>query len=137
LFSSPSIPDPRFSFAPTTAYNSERFTTNLGVRYHVNPGEFQSHPGIAADLVAAKAGAGSIPTKGLRGKAILRFEANVEREYKRELYSQCQVGLNMKERMKERELGLFGFGTDWEKVRAIEEEKVASCEELRRLGVIL
>ena len=42
-----------------------------------------------------------------------------------------------KERRKEREIGLFGIGTDWEKVKAIEAEEVPSCEEYKRVAKIL
>ena len=109
---------------PTSIYNVERTTSNLGIRYHVNPREFNGHPGIAADLAAEK---------GFRGKAIATFESNVERVYKQALLSQCQVAMARKERRRDEEIGFLGFGTDWEKVKAIEEEKVESCEELRRL----
>jgi DnaJ family protein B protein 12 len=137
LFTTPPIPDPRFSFTPTQRYNVERFTNGLGIRYHVNAGEFHAHPGIAADFAAAKAGGKSdAAALGPRGKSLLNFEAKVERAYKQGLYSQCQNAMAHKERMKEEEIGFMGFGTDWAKVRAIEEEKVASCEELKRLGVI-
>jgi DnaJ family protein B protein 12 len=126
IFTSPSIPDPRFSFTPTDRYNAERQTGGLGVKYHVNNVEFSNHPAIAADLKTPST---------TRGKAISRFESTVERIYTQEKYAQCQHGLERRERRKEKEIG-FGIRTDWEKVKSIEKETVESCEELRRLGVI-
>jgi len=132
LFESTRIPDPHFSFFPTSRYNIERQTSGLGVRYHVNKQEFSAHPQIAADLAAASiAGV----AHGKRGPALSRFEGTVERVYTQELYGQCQRGMTRKEKRKEEEVGLFGFGTDWDKVRAIEAEVVESCEELKRLGL--
>ena len=76
------------------------------------------------------------PEDHARGPALRRFESNVENSWVKEVYAQCQRSVDLKERRKEREIGLFGIGTDWEKVRQIESEKIESCEELRRLGVI-
>ncbi|KAH7915293.1 hypothetical protein BJ138DRAFT_1077745 [Hygrophoropsis aurantiaca] len=130
LFST-SSPDPRFSFTPTTRYNVERTTGGLGVKYHVNAHEFQSHPQIAAELAARESG------RGARGKSALgRFEGTVEQVYTQDLYNQCQRGLERRERRKDAEVGVFGIGTDWEKVKKIEQEKVESCEELKRLGLL-
>ncbi|KAA1066604.1 hypothetical protein PGT21_034342 [Puccinia graminis f. sp. tritici] len=45
LFSSPSTPDPSFSWNPSTVYPIQRVThTSPGVTYFVNPVEFASHP---------------------------------------------------------------------------------------------
>lgn len=95
------------------------------MKYHVNAAEFSGHP-IAAEL--ARTGKRS-------GPDLQRFEGNVERAYTQELVGLCQRGLDSKERRKDREVGLFGIGTDWEKVKRIEEEKIESCDELRRLGL--
>ena len=40
------------------------------------------------------------------------------------------------ERFKNQEVGLFGLGTDWEKVRRINDEPIPSCDELRKLGLL-
>jgi len=130
IFSESSIPDPRFSFAPDRRFNTERHTAGLKIRYHVNNAEFSQHPQIAADLVAQ--GSGSQRASGV----LRRFEGHVEKVYTQELYSQCQRGLERKERKKNAEIGLLGIGTDWDRVREIEQERVESCEELKRLGVI-
>jgi DnaJ family protein B protein 12 len=74
--------------------------------------------------------------KRKRGAALAKFESTVERVYTQEMYGQCQRGIDRKERAKEVEMGLFGFGTDWDKVKKIEAEVLESCEELKRLGVI-
>lgn len=126
LFSS-STPDPRFAFSQSSRFNVERQTNNLGIRYHVNGPEFLNHPKIAADLAG-----GSVR----RGSALARFESHVEHAYTQDRYAECQRGMNERERRKEAEIGFFGVGTDWEKVKRIEAEKIESCEELRRLGVL-
>lgn len=126
LFSTPPTPDPRFSFSPTTRYNVERTTGGLGVKYHVNAAEFSGHP-IAAELARNDKAAGP----GLR-----KFESNVERAYTQDLYAQCQRGVDRKERLKNQEVGMFGIGTDWDKVRQIDAETIPSCDELRRLGLL-
>ncbi|KAH7890848.1 hypothetical protein F5I97DRAFT_1839254 [Phlebopus sp. FC_14] len=127
LFFPASTPDPRFAFTQSSRYNVERQTSNLGVKYHVNKNEFFSHPRIAADIAA-----GSIR----QGSALSRFENHVEHVYTQDLYSLCQHGLGARNRRKDAEIGFFGVGTDWDKVRRIEEEKIESCEELKRLGVL-
>ncbi|THH29509.1 hypothetical protein EUX98_g4668 [Antrodiella citrinella] len=125
LFTTAPTPDPQFSFSPNTRYNVERQTTGLGVKYHVNAAEFSGHP-IAADLARA----------GSKAPELRRFEGNVERAYTQELYTSCQRGLDYKERRKEREVGLFGIGTDWDKVHRIEAEPIESCDELRKMGLL-
>jgi len=126
LFSTPQTPDPRFSFSPNTRYNVERHTNGLGVKYHVNAAEFSGHP-IAAELAR-------VGTK--TGPELKRFEGNVERAYTQELYTSCQRGLEHKERKKDREVGLFGIGTDWDKVKRIEAEPIEACDELRKMGLL-
>jgi len=127
LFSTPTVPDPRFQFTKTSRFELERQTNNLHINYYVNGRDFNAHPSIAADLAAGQ---------HRRGSALSRFESNIEQVYTQNLYTQCQLDVNKRERRKEAEIGLFGVGTDWEKVKSIEAETFASCEELRRLGVI-
>ena len=126
LFSTPPTPDPRFSFTQTPRYNIERTTGSLGVKYHVNGAEFSGHP-IAAELARSDK---------QPGPALKKFEANVERAYTQDLYSDCQRAIDRKERLKNQEVGLFGIGTDWEKVRQIDAQPIKSCDELRRLGLL-
>ncbi|PPQ64223.1 hypothetical protein CVT24_008599 [Panaeolus cyanescens] len=71
-----------------------------------------------------------------RGPALKKFEDTVERIYTQDLYAQCQRGLDRKQRAKETEVGIFGIGTDWEKVKKIDAEVIDSCEELKRLGLL-
>lgn len=120
-------PDPHFAFSPTSRYNVERETSNLGIRYHVNGPEFLNHPKIAADLAA-----GSLR----RGSTLSRFESNVEHVYTQDRYADCRRRVDERERRKEAEIGFFGVGTDWEKVKKIQAEEFESCEELKRLGVL-
>lgn len=127
----------------------ERQTGNLGVKYHVNSAEFMSHPVIGPELARDSVDLGKIQKtngkagkedvkerKQKRGAALTKFESSVERIYTQDLYGQCQRGIDRKERLREQEVGLFGIGTDWEKVKKIEQEVVESCEELKRLGVL-
>jgi len=72
-----------------------------------------------------------------RGPALRKFEDTVERLYTQDLYSRCQRDTDRKQREKEAEVGIFGFGTDWEKVRKIDSEVIESCEELKRLGLLV
>ncbi|KAG2338592.1 DnaJ-domain-containing protein [Suillus weaverae] len=124
---STSIPDPQYSFAPSTRFNAERQTSGLGIKYHVNEHEFKNHRQIAADIAGGA---------HRRGSALSRFEGQVEQVYTHNLYGDCQRAVDKRQRRRDAEIGLFGVGTDWEKVKAIEAEKIDSCEELKRLGVI-
>ncbi|KAG1880522.1 hypothetical protein C8R48DRAFT_588458 [Suillus tomentosus] len=124
---STSIPDPRYSFSASTRFNTERQTNGLGIKYHVNEHEFKNHRQIAADIAGGT---------HRRGSALSRFEGQVEQVYTNTLYNDCQHGVDRRQRRRDAEVGLFGVGTDWEKVKAIEAEKIDSCEELKRLGVI-
>ncbi|KAF5336033.1 hypothetical protein D9611_006421 [Ephemerocybe angulata] len=152
LFTTPPVPEPRYSWSGTTRYNGQMETGNLGVPYYVNPTEFSAHPVIGAELAkdglkVGKEGIetrdGTVPTdkklngKGkTRGPALKKFEDGVERTYTQELYGQCQRGVDRKERLREAEVGVFGWNTDWEKVKKIESEPIPSCEELKRLGIL-
>lgn len=127
LFMPATTPDPHFSFTPSQRYNVERHTSGLGIKYHVNGPEFSGHPTIAAELARAQSG---------NAPELRRFETDVERTYTRELYTQCQRGMDLKERRKEAEVGIFGIGTDWEKVKRIDQEPVESCQRLRELGLL-
>ena len=126
LFSTPPTPDPRFSFSPSTRYNVERTTGDLHVKYHVNSAEFSGHP-IAAELAR---------NENKPGLQLRKFESNVERAYTSDLYSQCQRGLDRKQRRKDQEIGIFGLGTDWDKVKQIDQEPIESCDKLRAMGLL-
>ena len=130
LFTTPPTPDPHFSFTPSPRYNAERTTGSLGIKYHVNAAEFGGHP-IAAELARNQHQQNTNTNPQLK-----KFETTVERVYTSDLYAQCQRGLDRKETLKSREVGIFGIGTDWEEVRRIEQEPVEACEELRRLGLM-
>ncbi|KAG6868962.1 hypothetical protein C0993_007176 [Termitomyces sp. T159_Od127] len=136
MFSATPVPDPRFSFQPSARYNLARQTGEFGVHYHVNKAEFLGHPVLGAELAREGNSGQSSGKAGQRGPAMTKFEKTVDRAYSQDLYVQCQRGMDRKERAKEQEIGLFGIGTDWEKVRAIEKEVIESCEELKRLGVL-
>lgn len=129
LFSTPPVPDPRFTFVSSTRYNAQRETGGLKIPYFVNQGEFQKHPVIGAELARDVSNV-------KKGPALKKFENTVEQVYTRDLYAKCQYGMDRRTRRKENEIGLFGIGTDWEKVKKIEQEPIESCDELKRLGVI-
>ncbi len=156
LFSSPPVPDPRFSFSPTTKYNTEMESGNFGIHYFVSPSEFSNHPVIGAEMakdgvkagwvvdepVAKDDGQTDADTRKVvrgkgkaRGPALKKFEDTVERVYTNDLYSQCQRGIDRKQRAKDAELGIFAIGVDWVKVKEIEDQIVPSCKELERLGL--
>lgn len=125
IFATPPTPEPKFAFTPSARYNTERATGPLGIKYHVNSQEFMSHP-IAAEIARDD-------TK--RGPQLLRFEDGIERVFTRNLITQCQFAIDRKHRRKEELIGLFGIGTDWEKVREIEKEPMEACEWLKQLGI--
>ncbi|KAI0766710.1 DnaJ-domain-containing protein [Trametes elegans] len=126
LFGSTPTPDPRFSFQPSARYNVERTTGGLHVKYHVNAAEFSGHP-VAAELAR---------NDNQPGPQLRKFETNVERAYTQDLYAQCQRAIDRKQRRKDQEVGLFGIGTDWERVRKIDEEPIESCDKLKSLGLL-
>lgn len=158
LFAPTPVPDPRFSYSETTRYNAQMETGKLGIHYYVNPSELATHPVIGAEFAreglkigkmgeerktdTAKTQEDSKKEVKIRGKgkkrgpALAKFEDTVEQIYTQDLYSQCQRGMDRKERAKEAEVGLFGIGTDWDKVKKIEAEVIESCDELRRLGLL-
>ena len=125
ILSTPPTPDPRYTFTPSTRYNTERTTAPLGVKYHVNSQEFMSHP-IAAEIARDNT---------RRGPQLSRFEDNVEKAFTRDLIVQCQVAIDRKNRRKEDLIGIFGIGTDWEKVRAIDREPLEACDRLKQFGI--
>lgn len=125
IFTTPPTPDPRYVFTPSTRYNTERTTGSLGIKYHVNSQEFMSHP-IAAEI--ARDGA-------RRGPQLSKFEQTVERAFTRDLITQCQLAIDRKHRRKEELIGIFGIGTDWEKVRAVDKEPLEACDRLKQFGI--
>jgi len=128
IFGTAPTPDPRYAFTPSPRYNVERHTGGLNIRYHVNSAEFSTHP-IATDLAQAQ-------QSKSRSSLLDKFERTVERVYTQELYGICQREMERKERRKEQKSGFLGIGADWDAIKRIDAEKVESCEELRRLGVI-
>lgn len=133
-------------------------TGGLGIHYFVNPREFSNHPVIGAEMAKEGAKLGRIVDEPVpkedgsgkskttrkvvqgrakrRGPALKKFEDTVERIYTSDLYAQCQRGIEKKQRTRDAEVGIFGIGVDWEKVKKIEKEAVPSCEEMKRLGLL-
>ena len=125
IFTTPPLPDPQYAFTPSARYNAERTTRPLGVKYHVNTQEFMAHP-IAAEIARDN-------TK--RGPQLSKFEENVEKAFTRDLITQCHIAIDRKHRRKEELIGMFGIGTDWEKVRAIDKEPLEACDRLKKFGL--
>lgn len=136
LFTTPPTPDPRFSFQASTRYNMERTTTGLKIPFYVNSAEFSGHP-IAAEIAKA-ASVSAEKGKGPTGipRALKKFEDSVDKAYVQDKYSLCQRGMDFKQRRKDEAIGFFGIGADWEKVKAIENEKIEACEILKGLGYL-
>ncbi|KIY62255.1 DnaJ-domain-containing protein [Cylindrobasidium torrendii FP15055 ss-10] len=122
------VPDPHFAFTQTARYNVERVTPGLNVKYFVNPSDLNSHSVIGPELAKQK---GLNQEKA--GRAVAKFERKVELHWTEEMYTECKRGLDHRERRRDAEVGLFGIGTDWEKVRAIEKEVIPSCVEYERV----
>lgn len=136
LFTTPPIPDPRASFSPSARYNLQKETAHHGIKYYINPNEFMNHPSIGPELVKQgidlKTYTDQVVFKG--GPVLTQFEKNLEQLYKQDLYSLCQMGIEKKERDKQGLIGVFGIGTDWEKVRALQKQPVKECEEGKQRG---
>ncbi|EJD07708.1 DnaJ-domain-containing protein [Fomitiporia mediterranea MF3/22] len=126
LFSSPRTPDPRYSFTPSSRFTTGRETEGLNVKYFVNQAEFAAHP-IAKDLEDA-----STRSDG-RSSLLDRFERNVEANYIDQVYMLCQRDQERQQRRKEAKMGFLGLGSDWDAIRAINAEKLESCEEYSRV----
>lgn len=124
LFSTQGTPNPHYSFTPTTWFNVARETSNLNIKYFVNMKEFSGHP--IGDEVA------KIGTSG-NSHLLHRFERQVEQHYKEQIYVLCQRDQDRQQRRKEQKMGFLGIGTDWDAIRAINEEKLENCEEYKRL----
>ncbi|KAF5350228.1 hypothetical protein D9758_007789 [Tetrapyrgos nigripes] len=135
LFATPPILDPRFSFEASSRYDTPRHTASKGVNYHVNAIEVMNHPTIGAELrrqgIDLKKGKGQDIKPG---PELAKFEAGVERTYINAVYTDCRRALDRKERLRDAEVGLFGIGTDWEKVKKIENEVIPSCVEFEKLN---
>ncbi|KAJ3721233.1 hypothetical protein C8R42DRAFT_721957 [Lentinula raphanica] len=80
-------------------------------------------------------GKGNVKSKVKRGPHMARFEEGVEKTYISEVWAQCRRGQERRERQIDAERGVFGIGTDWDKVRKLQREPIEACVELERLGV--
>lgn len=134
IFSTPPTPDPNYSFTQSSRYNLQRETDLLGVRYFINGAEVMNHPVIGPELIRQGEDLRKRANVKQTGPALSEFESNVEQVYRQAKYTECQRGQDQKEREREREVGLFALGTDWEKVRQIEARVIEACEEFKRLN---
>lgn len=129
LFGSSPPPFPDYSFRQTTRFDSSHTTKDLGIDFWVNKAEFSKNPTVHA---GNDVGGG----RTVGGSGLSRFEKKVENVWTQEMWAQCQRGADSRRRRKEDEMGVFGIGTDWEKVKKIEQEKVESCEVLKQKGLL-
>ncbi|CAD6900199.1 unnamed protein product [Tilletia controversa] len=116
-------PDPKFAFAPTGAYRSQRFTPQHGVSYYVDQTAFGRHPFVAEN---------SQSNGGLPG-----FERRVERSWVGQLEEDCSRRRDSQDRRYQQELGFFGIGANLDLARKIRAEKYESCERLRDWGIVM
>ena len=116
---------PRFSFTPSTWFDLPRETAELNIKYFVNEKEFLAHP-IGGEV--AEAG-----STGKRSKLLRTYDRQVEQQYKERVYMLCQRDMDRQQRRKEQKMGFLGIGTDWDAIRIINEEKLESCEEYKRV----
>ncbi|KAF7308841.1 J domain-containing protein [Mycena kentingensis (nom. inval.)] len=143
LFSTPPVPDPRFSWSHTSKYSTERQTSDMGTKFFVDANDVMRHPVIGAELTrdgidwrkltSVTDGTGKTAKPG---PAVAKFERTVDHAWIQQLSSDCQLGTDRKNREKEAEIGLLGIGTDWKRVEAISKRVVPACDELRRLGYL-
>ncbi|KAJ7890463.1 DnaJ domain-containing protein [Mycena olivaceomarginata] len=117
LFTTPPVPDPRFTWTRTTHYSTERQTGGLGVRYHVNANEVMGHPVIGAELARENIDWRKLTAvkdannpddsqkKTKAGPALAKFESTVDKTYTQKLYTECQAGHDRKMRAKDNEVG--------------------------------
>ncbi|THV02466.1 DnaJ-domain-containing protein [Dendrothele bispora CBS 962.96] len=135
LFATPPVPDPRFSFEASSRYDTARHTAARGVNYHTNAVEVLNHPIIGAEFRRQGVDMKKYKAEDIKsGPELAKFEASVERTYVNDIYAQCRRALDRKERLRDAEVGLFGIGTDWEKVKQIENEVIPSCVEFEKLN---
>jgi len=135
LFATPPVPDPRFSWESTQRYDTARHTAARGVSYHTNALEVMNHPVIGPEFRRQGVDLKKYKAEDIKsGPELAKFEAGVERTYINEVYAQCRRALDRKERLRDAEVGLFGIGTDWEKVKQIENEVIPSCVEFEKLN---
>ncbi|KAK0532620.1 Chaperone protein dnaJ [Tilletia horrida] len=118
-----STPDPKYSFYPSGAYRSQRFTPTHGVTYYVDQNSFSKHPFTTGE---------SQSNGGLNG-----FERRVERTWAGHLEDDCARKRENQDRRYQQELGFFGIGADLEAARKIRQEKYESCERLKDWGIVM
>ncbi|KAH8832763.1 hypothetical protein DL96DRAFT_1583249 [Flagelloscypha sp. PMI_526] len=150
LFTTPSPPDPSYSFTKSSRFTAEQLTSELGIQYHVNPSEIMRHPVIGPELqregydLNKKDASGKTPII-IRGKgqehkvpSLAKFEKAVETRWTNHLYNDCQQKVNRIHNQREAANGFFGFGVDYDKLAQLEreEKEIHSCNELRRFGII-
>lgn len=66
--------------------------------------------------------------------SLLVFEKTVERTHVQLLQQYCQNEIQSRNQRLDTARGFFGIGADWDKVRAITNEKLEACSKLRDLG---
>lgn len=134
IFSTPPVPDPIYAYDKTTSYASLRYTTPHKVPYYVNQKQFSDHP-IWESLSSE---ARQTPQSGsvAHNPLLKTFEHKIEERFAQLFWDRCRREEQRKQNEIASEQGFFGLGTDWDKVRQIQERVVESCEILKRHGFL-
>lgn len=137
IFSTPPTPDPAYAFSQSKLYNSERITTPHNVPYYVNKQQFSKHPIWESIPTEVR----NLPQAGNVARAnispLLRsFEKSVEERFATFYWDLCQRDEQRKRNEVANEQGIFGIGTDWDKIKRIQERKSENCRLLRQYGFI-
>jgi DnaJ family protein B protein 12 len=132
LFSTPPVPDPVYSYEKTNRLSSLRYTTPHKIPYYVNQKQLSTHPIWESLSPEAREN----PQAGGLSPLLQSFERRIEQRFVDGHLDLCRIGEARKRNEVTQEEGLFGYGTDWEKVRRIKERPVESCQLLAKYGFI-
>ncbi|WRT68872.1 uncharacterized protein IL334_005853 [Kwoniella shivajii] len=131
LFQSQQIPDPQYSFEPSTKLDLTRETNNWHVKYHLNSKEWEN-----SEIYK------SIPdnrknklNENLYSSKLRGFERGIENVYARRLQNECQYFLDLKQQRINENSGFFGIGANTDKLKEIRQQRSPACEQLRKWGL--
>lgn len=114
-------PDPAFSLQASPRFSLGRETAGIRVDYWVNPEQWEGHPFSRGE---------SSPQ---------RWEKQIEQRWVSWKYDECVRSRERIDRRIEAQHGVFGFGTNWDEVKRLKEERsqVPSCQDLRNKGYLV
>ncbi|KAF8575210.1 DnaJ-domain-containing protein [Ramaria rubella] len=132
LFTTPSPPDPSFTFSPYPPYISERLTSTLEIPYYVSPADFSAHPIWATIPDSHK----NVAKAGSSSRQLSQFERSIEKYWHSQMVHKCEREIDVRDRKIEANSGWLGVGADWEAVKKLRQEKLESCEQLKTKKII-